>query len=85
MPACAKDFGKGGITGFIDVKGLNVQAFGLPSQYNAINLIESITFEYNNKGGEFIINFTNKDQNVLKQTVDLYLKDIEKTINSLKI
>jgi hypothetical protein len=85
MPACAKDFGKGGITGFIDVKGLNVQAFGLPSQFNAINLIESITFEYHNKGGELIINFTNKDQNVLKQTIDLYLKDIEKTINSLSI
>lgn len=85
MPACAKDFGKGGITGFIDVKGLNVQAFGLPSQFNAVNLIESITFEYNNKGGEFIINFTNKNQNVLKQTIDLYLKDIEKTINSLNI
>lgn len=85
LPACAKDFGKGGITGFIDVKGLNVQAFGLPSQFNAINLIESITFEYNNKGGEFIINFVNKDQNVLKQTIDLYLKDIEKTIKSLSI
>ena len=85
MPDCAKNFGKGGITGFIDVKGLNVQAFGLPSQYNAVNLIESITFEYNNKGGEFVINFFNKDQNVLKQTIDLYVKDIEKTINSLAI
>lgn len=85
MPSCAKDFGKGGITGFIDVKGLNVQAFGLPSKFNAVNLIESITFEYNNKGGELIINFINKDQNVLKQTIDLYLKDIEQTINSLAI
>ncbi len=83
MPDCAKDFGKGGLTGFIDVKGLNVQAFGLPSQFNAVNLIESITFEYNNKGGEFVIHFINKDENVLKQTVNLYLKDIEKTINSL--
>lgn len=85
MPSCAKDFGKGGITGFIDVKGLNVQAFGLPAQFNAINLIESITFEYNNDGGEFVINFTNKNQNVLKQTIDLYLKEIEQTINSLSI
>lgn len=85
MPGCAKDFGKGGITGFIDVKGLNVKAFGLPSKFNAVNLVESITFEYNNKGGEFVINFMNKEENVLKQSIDLYLKDIEKTINSLTL
>lgn len=85
IPDCGKDFGKEGISGFIDFEGLNIESFGLPSAYKSVNLVKNITFKYNNKGGEFVINTINKDQNILKQLIDLYVKDIEKTVNNISI
>lgn len=85
LPDCAKDFGKEGVTGFVDFQALNVKGFGLPMQFNALNLIQNITFKANNKNGEFVINFINKDQNVLKQIVDLYAKEMEMLVGNFSL
>lgn len=85
IPACGKDFGKFGITGFVDLEGLEIESFGLPRAYKAANIVKNITFKMDNDGGEFIIRSTNPSQNILKQVIDLYVKDIEKTISNLVI
>lgn len=85
IPACGADFGKYGITGFVDLEGLNIESFGLPRAYKAANLVKNITFKMDNDGGEFIVRSTNPAQNILKQVIDLYVKDIEKSISNLVI
>lgn len=85
IPACGTDFGKFGVTGFVDLEGLNIESFGLPRAYKAANIVKNITFKMDNDGGEFIVRATNPTQNILKQVIDLYVKDIEKTISNLVI
>lgn len=81
IPGCGKDFGREGITGFIDLEGLDTESFGLPRAWKSIYLVKNITIKVTNKGSEIVINTVDENKNILKQAIDLYLRDIEKAIS----
>jgi hypothetical protein len=83
VPACGANFGKKGITGFIDFQGLDIESFGLPTAYKSLNVVQNITFTMTNEGAELVINTTNPKENILKQIIDLYTRDIEKMAGNL--
>lgn len=85
IPNCAKDFGKKGISGFINFEGLDVESFYLPGAYKSINVIKNITFKVDNKGSELVINSTNPNQNILKQIIDLNTQDLKDMMGNMAI
>lgn len=76
LPDCAKNFGRHGITGFLDVKAIHVESMGLPKQLKSLELIDNLQFSSNDTKSEFIIEFIRKDQNVLKQVADMYVDEL---------
>ncbi len=85
IPSCGKDFGKKGISGFIDFQGLDVESFYLPGVYKSINVVKNITFTVDNNGSEMVINTTNPNQNILKQIVDLNTQDLKDMMGNMAI
>ncbi len=85
IPSCGKDFGKKGISGFIDFQGLDVESFYLPGAYKSINVIKNITFKVDNKGSEMVINTTKPNQNILKQIIDLNTEDLKDMMGNMAI
>jgi frataxin-like iron-binding protein CyaY len=85
IPSCGKDFGKKGISGFIDFQGLDVESFYLPGVYKSINVVKNITFKVDNKGSEMVINTTNPNQNILKQIIDLNTQDLKDMMGNMAI
>lgn len=85
IPECGKDFGREGITAFADLENMDMQSFGLPMKYKWVGLIKNVTFKMNNKRGELVVNALDPNRNILKQMVDLYVKDIEKQVGGMAI
>lgn len=85
IPECGKDFGKEGLTAFADFADMDLQSFGLPMQYKYIGIIKNITFRMNNDRGELVVSALDPEKNILKQIVDLYIKDIEKQVSAVAI
>lgn len=83
LPNNAQNFGKKGITGFIDFDGLNMTSFGFNGGKKMLEVIKNASLEIDNKGMKLIIRTTNPSENVLKQIVQLYVKDIEKKVSGL--
>lgn len=85
LPTVASAFGQKGITLFLDFKGMNVSSFGFNNASKPIELIENATFEMNNSGSRLLIHTKNKEENILKQVLNLYVKDIELKLASFSI
>ena len=85
IPSCGKEFGKKGISGFIDFQGLDVESFYLHGAYKSINVVKNITFKVDNKGSEIVINTTNPNQNILKQIIDLNTQDLKDMMGNMAI
>lgn len=85
MPTVASDFGKGGLTVFADLSGLNTKSFGFRGGQKVVELIQDAHFSMNNDGSELVIRFHDKNQNVLSQVVQLFLRDIQQQVEGLVI
>lgn len=85
LPKVASSFGTKGVTGFIDFDGLNMTSFGFNGGKKMLEVIKNASLEVDNKGMKLIIKTTNPSENVLKQIVQLYVKDIEKKVSGLVI
>ena len=49
----------------------------------AFYALKNITIEADNMGTKMIVKGNNSNQNILKQVVDVYVKDLEKTIGAI--
>jgi len=85
LPQVASDFGTKGITGFVTFEGLNMASFGFNGGSKMLEIIKNANLEVDNKGMKLIIRTTNSTENVLRQVVQLYVKDIEKKVQGLVI
>lgn len=85
IPADASQFGKKGITAFINLEKLDVKSFGFRGGQKTIELVKSMSFEMTNEGSKMVISTHNSSENVLRQIVQLYLKDIEKQLEGLSL
>jgi hypothetical protein len=83
IPSFANSFGKKGITAFMNFDGLDTKSLDLDDEMKFIYSIKNITISVDNRGAEVIIKGKNSSQNILKQMLDVYLKDIEKTLGEI--
>ena len=81
IPSQCSFFGKKSITSFINLEGLDVNSFELDGPMKLIQIIKYTTFELDEEGAVFYVKSLNDNQNVLKQLIDIFIKDIEKQIS----
>jgi hypothetical protein len=85
LPQVASDFGKTGITGFVNFEGLNMSSFGFNGGSKMLEIVKNANLSIDNKGMRLVIRTTNPNENILHQVVQLYVKDIEKKVQGLVI
>lgn len=83
IPAFAENFGKKGVTGFIDLDGLDLKSLDLDEGAKFIYAIKNIYFEGGNEGFKMVIKGKKDQDNILKQMVDVYVDDIKQKIGLL--
>lgn len=85
LPAGCENFGKSGISAFINLDGVNFDDFDLEGEANVIRVIKYITFEYNNDGGRLYIKAKEGKENILKQAMKVMVEELESEINDMVI
>ncbi|MGV3630568.1 MAG: hypothetical protein ACO1O6_05160 [Bacteroidota bacterium] len=83
IPAFAADFGKKGATAFINFGGIDMQSFGLRNEAKALYAFEHVMITVDNHGSKMIIKGKNPHENILKQIVNVYVKDLERSIGEI--
>lgn len=84
-PASAANFGKKGISMFIDVNALQIQEFGFSNGLQTLELVDNIQCNVTNQQSVFVIEFKDKKTNVLKQVRDFYIKDLEQLVSKISL
>lgn len=85
LPAGCENFGKSGISAFINLDGVNFDDFDLEGEANVIRVVKYITFEYNNDGGRLYIKAKEGKENILKQAMKVMVEELESEINDMVI
>ena len=83
LPDGCKDFGKSGISAFVNLDGLDMDEFDLEGEQNILKIIKYVTFDYDENGGRLYIKAKKGQDNVLKQAMDVLVKELSSEINSL--
>ena len=83
LPDNLKDFGLKPISGFINLKDMDISSFELSGGIKVLNILESIKFNMDNKKGEIVITSKDKSKNILKSSIDFYQKELETQINKI--
>ncbi|MCE3296957.1 MAG: hypothetical protein K0R65_2671 [Crocinitomicaceae bacterium] len=83
IPAFAAEFGKKGVTAFINFDGMDMESLGLRNEGKALYAFRHIMVTVDNNGSQMIITGKNPDENILKQVVNVYVKDLEKSIGAI--
>ena len=81
IPGFANDFGKKGLSGFVNFSGLDVKSLDLDDEAKAINALKSLYFEVDNKGSKLVLKAKKSSTNILKQIVNVYMSDVEARVN----
>lgn len=85
IPKGFENFGKSGITAFANFEDVDINSFELGEEWNALKMIKYITLEANNETGKMVIKLKNNNENVLKQTVQFVLKELQGKISMMSI
>lgn len=83
IPAFASEFGKDGFTAFVNFEGMDLQSMGLQKEIKALYAFRDIMITMDNRGSKMVITGKNDHENILKQVVNVYVKDLEKTIRNI--
>ena len=83
LPKGCQFYGKKSFTGFMNLEGMDLTSFQLSGGLKLVELVESIHFEFDEDGGELILETINKKDNVLKQSVDFMLDEFESQLNTM--
>lgn len=83
IPQGGENFGKAGITGFMNLEGLDIRAFGFSDGAKALNAVSYISLTADNKGSRILIKGRNDHENILKQIVNVYIQDIQSQIGAI--
>lgn len=82
IPNFASNFGKKGITAFMNFDGLDLKSMDLEDM-KFLYALQNILISADNMGASIVIKGKNSQQNILKQIVEIYVKDLEKSIGAL--
>ena len=83
IPAGCEVFGQKPITAFVNLDGLDMSSFELEGEANLIKLVKYATFEYDENGGKLVIMAKEGKENMLKQAIQLMLKELESEISTM--
>jgi hypothetical protein len=83
LPDGCRDFATKGMHLFLNLDGVDLSSFEFENEQKVINLIKYIYFEMDNEGSTLLIKAKKDDGNMLKQVVDLLLKELEGKIGGL--
>lgn len=83
IPSFAANFGTKGITAFVNFDGMELESMDLQEGAKMLYAFQNMTMEVDNNGSQIIITAKNQNQNILKSIIDVYLRDIEKTIGAI--
>ncbi len=78
-----ENFGKKGITAFVNLEGVDLSSFEFENEQKIIYLIKNISFEMNNTGSKLVITAKDDSENMLKQSVDLMVEVLADKIGTL--
>jgi len=67
----------------MNLEGMDLTSFNLSGGSKLVELVEFIHFEFDEDGGELIIKTINKEDNVLKQSVEFMLNEFESQLNGM--
>lgn len=85
LPKGCEDFGKKGISVFLNFQGIDLEEFGFEGEMRLMEIVEYATFEYDNKGGKLYIKAKKGQENVLKQAMDVVLEDLMDKMGNMSI
>jgi hypothetical protein len=85
LPKGCESFGKKGVTGFINLEGMDVDSFELEGAAKIISIVKYISFESDNETGRIVIKAKDGKGNILKQSVQFLLKELESSIAGLNM
>lgn len=83
IPQGGENFGKAGMTGFLNLEGLDIRSFGFSEGAKALNAVSYISLTADNKGSKILIKGKNDHENILKQIVNVYIQDIQSQIGAI--
>ena len=85
IPKGCEEFGKKGITAFVNLEGVDLSTFEFENWQKIIYLIKNITFEMDNAGSRLVITAKDGSENMLKQSVDLMVEELADKIGALTL
>ena len=83
LPDGAVNFGKKGITAFVNFEGLNVESFDLEGAGNVVKIIKYISFEMDENGSRICVKAKKGGENILKQSMDFFFKELEGKVGAI--
>lgn len=85
IPVGCEGFGKKGLTAFVNFDGLDMTQFSFEGEQKLIYLIKYATYEMDNSGSKLIVKAKENDVNVMKQVVDVLVKELADKISGMNI
>lgn len=82
LPSFASNFGKTGISFFVNLKGMNME--DIDDDAAALKAMKYIYMEGGNKGMSLTLKGKNDSENILKQIVDVYVNQMENKVKRLE-
>ncbi len=83
FPEGCENFGKKALTGFINFEGMDVSSLELEGGAKILNIIKYINFEMDENGGKIVIKAKEGKENILKQSMQFFLKEFESQIGAI--
>lgn len=85
IPKGCESFGKKGITAFVDLENVDLSSFEFEEEQKMIYLIKYMTFEMDENGSRIYIQAKDGKANMLKQAVDVLVKELSGKIGNIAI
>ncbi|MEN9401276.1 MAG: hypothetical protein RL632_2379 [Bacteroidota bacterium] len=85
IPRGCENFGKKGITGFVNLEEVDMESFGLTEEEKILTVIKYVTFEMDDNGATIRIQARDGKENILKQAAELMVKEFEMKISGLTL
>jgi hypothetical protein len=85
LPVGCENFGKSGISAFINLSEIDVTEFQLEGELKLLEIVKYVTFEFNADGGKIYIKANKGKENILEQAVQSMMDDLMEQINSIKL
>jgi len=75
LPKGCENFGKSALSFFVNLEGVNYDELELEGEANVLRAVQYITFDYTNEGGVLYIKAKEGQENILKQAMDVMIKE----------